>query len=180
MFRSLIIAVCLSHLAANGLAAESNYNLGVEAWREKQFSTARKHWEATLSEGGQDEAFNNLGYLLYHGEGGSADKVRAVALWRKGAALGVSEAQLYLANAYKEGGGVPMNLARSYAWYLCAIQTAIKNSKVEPVELKIQRSAENDAEKLALRLSSADIASGRKQAEELIVKYSTRLSKNEP
>jgi TPR repeat protein len=180
MPRSLSVLVLLGLFTIGCPAAESNYNLGVEAWRAKQFAIARAHWEATLSEGGSDEAFNNLGYLLYHGEGGNSDKSRAIALWRKGAALGVSEAQLHLANAYQEGGGVPKNLTRAYAWYLCSIQTATKHSKHEPVELKILGRAERDLSKLLPRLSAFERSSGKRQAEELIGKYSTRLSTNEP
>src|SRR5438309_9817807 len=82
----LLVAVVVASTAALG-AEESAYEKGVDAWRAKNFAEARRQWELSVAQGGPDEALNNLGFLLYHGQGGPADQPRAVALWRKGAAL---------------------------------------------------------------------------------------------
>ncbi|MBT9503751.1 MAG: sel1 repeat family protein [Burkholderiaceae bacterium] len=158
------------------LAEETPYNKGVAAWRAKNFAEARKQWEQSLAEGGPDEALNNLAFLLYNGLGGEARPAKAVELWRKGAALAVSEAQLHLGQAYEAGVGVDRNLATAYAWYRCAIATAAKLSKKEPTEAEIENDAIAALAKLSPRLSVLERNAGEKLATTWISRYANRLS----
>jgi len=51
---------------------ESEYNLGVESFRVKDYSNARVHWQAAATQNVR-AAHNNLGYLLYYGMGGTPE-----------------------------------------------------------------------------------------------------------
>ena len=164
-------------LSVSAFAAdESPYNKGVEAWRKQDYAEARVQWELSLAQGGPDEALNNLAFLLYHGLGGESNPDKAVELWRKGAALAVSEAQLHLGQAYASGKGVPRNLATAYAWYRCAIATAGKLSKDDKTEAEIEKDAVEMIEKLIPKLSESELKSGESQASILIAKYAERLT----
>lgn len=176
----LAVALILFSFGAGVLADESAYNKGVDAWRAKNFVEARKQWQRSLSEGGPDEAFNNLGYLLYYGHGGAADKPKAVELWRKGAVLAVSEAQVHLGRAYEDGAAVPRSLSRAYAWYKCAMATAGRVSKEDATERRIEIMAQEAIAKLSPRLSAVEQAEGEALAQDLVSKYSIRLRAGKP
>lgn len=167
-----MLLVCAMQAAT---AEESHYNKGVEAWRTKNFAEARRQWEQSLASGGPDEALNNLGFLLYNGLGGEPNHAKAVELWRKGAALSVSEAQLHLGHAYEDGKGVGRNLVSAYAWYRCAIATAEKLSKADKTEAEIGKNALTALRQLTSKLSAQQVADGDKQAAQLIAKYADRL-----
>lgn len=118
----MIFALVLSLASAAAPAASSTnaeYNLGVDAFRAKNYQAARQHW-TRAAEHPNGMTYNNLGYLLYYGLGGDKDRMRAVALWRDAAALGEREAQWHLATAYEEGQGTVENMTEAYAWYRCA------------------------------------------------------------
>ncbi|MCX7279807.1 MAG: hypothetical protein NTZ15_21250 [Burkholderiales bacterium] len=174
----ILLAITLATSVAS--AEESAYNQGVAAWRAKDYAEARKQWEQSLADGGPDEALNNLAFLLYAGLGGPAQPAKAVELWRKGAALAISEAQLHLGQAYEGGRGVAANAAQAYAWYQCAIATAARNSATDPVEDDILKDANKALAELAPRLSASDRSAGDAMAKELISKYATRLKVEQP
>lgn len=172
------IHILLALVLATSVAAaeESAYNRGVAAWRAKDYAEARKQWEQSLAEGGPDEALNNLAFLLYAGLGGPAEPAKAVELWRKGAALAVSEAQLHLGQAYEAGRGVTASATQAYAWYQCAIATAGQLSAEDAVEKDIQQDAAKALAQLTPRLSAAELSAGDALAKDLIAKYVARLS----
>ena len=114
---SLLLALSFNAAAASRDIKE--YNLGVDAYRAKNYTEARRHWNKAVDQGVRD-AYNNLGFLLYNGFGGDQDTVRAVALWRDAAMLGNAESQWHLASAYEEGKGTVRNQIEAYAWYECA------------------------------------------------------------
>jgi TPR repeat protein len=170
----LLLAATLS-ASIPAFAEESAYNLGVAAWRAKDYAEARKQWAQSLADGGPDEALNNLAFLLYAGLGGAAEPAKAVELWRKGAALAVSEAQLHLGQAYEAGRGVAPSATQAYAWYQCAMATAEQRSASEPIEKDIQHDASQALAQLAPTLSAAERSAGDALAKELIAKYVARL-----
>ena len=170
----LLLALTLSSSLA--VADESAYDQGVAAWRAKDYAEARKQWAQSLADGGPDEALNNLAFLLYAGLGGDAQPAKAVELWRKGAALAISEAQLHLGQAYEAGRGVTANAAQAYAWYQCAIATAARHSAAEPLEEDILKDANKAFAELGPKLSASERSAGDALAKELIAKYATRLS----
>lgn len=171
----LALAVCVVSFAASAVAEQSPYNKGVEAWRAKDYAEARRQWRISLSQGGPDEALNNLAYLLYHGLGGPQDRPRAVELWRKGAALAVSEAQFHLGNAYEQGAGVAKSLSQAYAWYKCSAATAGRLSRDDATEREIEAMANEAIAKLLPRLSPLDLAEGEARARDLVARYSVPL-----
>jgi TPR repeat protein len=180
MLRSALVAALLALLLTPlSQADESAYNKGVAAWRKQDYAEARKQWEASLAQGGPDEALNNLAYLLYFGLGGEAEPERAVELWRKGAALAVSEAQWHLGSAYESGLGLERNNALAYAWYRCAVVTAAALAPSDATEAVILRDAQQSLDKLRARLKPSEQAQGERMAAELIAKYSSRLSLQE-
>lgn len=117
---------------------ESEYNRGVESFRAKDYSNARTHWQAAATQNVR-AAYNNLGYLLYYGLGGTLEPERAVSLWTIAAKNGDREAQWHLALAFEEGKGVTRDLVSAYAWYRCAdvnfaVAPLIDNADVETVK----------------------------------------------
>ena len=50
------------------IGTESDYNLGVQAYRTRNYPEAAAQWKKTVARGNVD-AMNNLGYLLYYGYG---------------------------------------------------------------------------------------------------------------
>lgn len=162
--------------AANVASAESAYNKGVAAWGANDFAQARAHWKQSLSEGGPDSAYNNLGFLFYHGLGGNQDRALAVTLWLKGAALSVSEAQFHLGEAYAQGhGGLRRSRVQAFAWLECARVTASRLSASDSTEGKIEKSAVEALAKLAPALSAKDRAAADVLAQEFIGKYASAL-----
>jgi tetratricopeptide (TPR) repeat protein len=180
--RLMLVSVLLAIFASAAVAgsAESPYNAGVEAWKVKNFAEARRLWARSLAEGGPDEALNNLGYLYYYGLGGETRHDKALELWRKGAALGVSESQFHLGNAYEKGGGVMVSLVQAYAWYRCAIVASARRSATDAVEHEIKALAEESFAKLTPKLSGKELADGERLATQYISKYATRLSIAKP
>jgi len=113
---AMLLAVSFGAFAQSDDVAE--YNRGVEAFRAKDYATARLHWGKLATKSNAD-ASNNLGFLLYYGMGGEADPVRAAALWRAAAEMKHRESQWHLGVAYDEGKGVAANDVEAYAWYRC-------------------------------------------------------------
>ena len=181
MLKSALPAVLAFALFATAVHAdETPYNKGTAAWRAKDYAEARKQWEISIAQGGPDEAFNNLGYLRYYGLDGKADPEVAVELWRKGAVLAVSEAQLHLGEAYKKGRGVARSLALAYAWHLCAIATADRLAASDETESAILKSATQSLNKLRPELTPAEQAQGERLGKDLISRYGSRLSLASP
>lgn len=151
--------------------AESAYNKGVDAFRVKDFSTARQHWEVAI-QSNDPNAQNNLGYLLYYGMGGAADPERAVELWRKAAFAAHSEAQWHLGQAYEDGTALSQNYSEAYSWYRCAAASA-KATAGDDKELEqaIANDAHQSLEKLLSKLTKEDFANGEIFAKQCIAKY---------
>ncbi|MDT9002289.1 hypothetical protein RQP53_23615 [Paucibacter sp. APW11] len=168
--------IATSVLSGSAWASDrSPYNKGVDAWRAKDYAEARKQWQQSLAEGGPDEALNNLAFLLYQGLGGPAEPARAVELWRKGAMLAVSEAQLHLGQAYEAGKGVSRQPLTAYAWYRCAVATASLLSKSDDTEASIEKDARGALAALSPSMSSAERQEAETLAHTLITRFSRRL-----
>jgi len=140
----LVLVLATGHAAAsNG----SEYNLGVESFRAKDYSTARVHWQIAVTQNVR-AAHNNLGYLLYHGLGGTPEPERAVSLWTVAAKNGDREAQWHLALAFEEGKGVSRDLVSAYAWYRCAGA----NFAAAPLIDQADEESANDVKNAIIRL----------------------------
>lgn len=155
--------------------SESAYDLGVEAYKRKDYPAAVRQWRQAVAQGNRF-AFNNLGYLAYHGLGMQAAPSLAVDLWRKGATLGVSEAQWHLGLAYQEGKGVAPDLVESYSWVRCAIDTATRNAAHahEETELMIASDARESLVEIVDKIPPEKLADARQSALACIRAYKTR------
>ncbi|GAB4060885.1 tetratricopeptide repeat protein [Uliginosibacterium sediminicola] len=174
----LLVSALIGCATSNEVSTpeKSAYNRAVEAWRSKNYVLARQLWSAAIVEGANDEAYNNLGHLLYYGLGGAEDAKQAVNLFRKGAALGVSEAQRHLGVAFEEGRGVKINYAQAYAWYKCAVATAGANKANEPIEETIEKDSKAAMEAISLKMTITDRVEGDRLANIYISKYASRLA----
>lgn len=165
---SLLLLVALVGCAA--LPPEDGaYNKGVEAYRAKNYAEARAQWARSI-ERGELSALNNLGYLMYYGLGGSAEPERAVALWKRGAAAGHSEAQWHLGTAFEEGIGTEQSAAQAYAWYRCAVASAegTKDAAFREAEEQIAADARKSLSKLIGKLTKDQFERGNQLAAECL------------
>lgn len=171
---AIVILCSLVVLSCASVPAETPYNLGVAAYKKRNYSQAAAEWTKSVASG-NTEAMNNLGYLLYNGYGVGKDVDRAVKLWRVASEAGESESQLHLGRAYETGMGVERSLPKAYAWYLCAIQSASNNStaanKDHNTEVEILEDAKGSFDKMKGGLSPADLEMGRNLAAEYIARY---------
>jgi TPR repeat protein len=115
-----IFALLLFACGLSGLTqitqAQSSYELGDQAYRNKQFKEAREYWEDSASEGNLSATFN-LGLLLYKGIGGPGDAQRAVTLFRRVADAGLAVGQNTLASAYYSGNGIAKDNEQARIWW---------------------------------------------------------------
>lgn len=167
----VMIAVATLQACVASANAESAYNKGVDAFRIKDFPTARQHWEVAIK---SDDplAQNNLGYLLYYGMGGAADQERAVALWRKAAFAGHAEAQWHLGQAHEDGTALPQNNSEAYSWYRCAAASAKATAgNDKEYEQELTNDARESLEKLLSKLTKEDFTKGEILAKQCVTKY---------
>jgi tetratricopeptide (TPR) repeat protein len=177
MRKTLSILIMSLFVALDATAQSQDfkeYNLGVDAFRAKNYESARQHWTLALAQDNSN-AYNNLGFLLFNGLGGSADPVRAVALWRNAAMMGNAESQWHLGYAYEAGQGSLRNAVEAYAWYRCA-----ENSyRLTPVPDKEASEATQDASQSVTRVRAKLPEDQRKVAEELARIYIALYSRAE-
>lgn len=158
-------------------ANRSAYNLGVDAFRARDFASARVHWAKSVEEG-DSSAENNLGYLLFHALGGPPEAARAVTLWRKAALTGHPESQLHLGSAYEGGKGIAQSSVEAYAWYRCSIAGAeAAEGRGMEVGKEIAVDARKSLAKLLPSLSKEDFEAGEQLAKRYIEKHAARPSK---
>lgn len=173
---TLALALGAAHAdsAASAPRAQSEYNLGVEAFRAKDYVEARRHWQScALEADAPPEVFNNLGYLLHRGLGGEADPEGGVALWRKAAELGVSESQMHLGTAYEYGEGVAQDVVEAYAWTRLAMATS-KAAADSALELVIRKDIQRHLDHLAKAMTPEQLAEGDARAERSIARHAAR------
>jgi TPR repeat protein len=171
-FRSGIAVVILSICVACAAAApmpDTAYNRGVDAYRLKDYASARQHWAKAVEEG-ETSAFNNLGFLLYNGLGGEPDPARAVMLWKRAGELGHSEAQWHLAQALEVGKGTAASLIEAYAWYRCAIEDYLAAPQ-DDAESEIAQDARKSLIRILARLSIEQLSASEQLAREYVAKY---------
>ncbi|AEF22749.1 tetratricopeptide repeat protein [Pseudomonas fulva] len=134
----------------------SIYNLGVEAYKRKDYAAAAAHWREAITQG-HNAALNNLGYLTYYGLGMPASPADGVELWRKGAELGVSEAQWHLGIAYQDGKGVTQDLLQAYGWVRCSIDSATRSAAEtnDSSRVETEQTIANNARETLLEITDA-------------------------
>lgn len=150
--RLFFILLFAASVQAQGFekAPDTPYNRGVDAFRNKDFAKARIQWGKAISEG-EENAFNNLGFLLFNGLGGPTDRERGVQLWLQAAQMGQAESQWHLAHAYSKGLGIRDNDVEAYAWFTCAVATYDKEA-IKDGDSEARSDAKKSAEKVFARL----------------------------
>jgi TPR repeat protein len=153
---------------------ETPFNLGVAAYKKRNYSEAAAQWTKEVARG-NTRAMNNLGYLLYNGYGVDKDTDRAIKLWRVASEAGESESQWHLGRAYETGVGAERSLSKAYAWYQCAIETASNKStaanKDHDTEAAILKDSKGALDKIMDGLSAEDLQNGKALAAEYIARY---------
>ena len=171
----IVVALAVAMLSSCAAPAvrESEYNLGVDAYKAKDYAAARLHWSHAI-DAGELSAFNNLGYLLYQGLGGPMDRVKGVSLWQEAAFRGHSEAQWHLGQAHEGGNGVPKSVVEAYAWYRCAVASAEATSETNDVEAQILVDARKSLTGLLEHLPVDQFAAAEGLAKHYIERYARR------
>lgn len=111
----------------------------------------------TQANQGVPDAQVNLGVLYIGGKGVPRDYKKAAQWFEKAAVQGNAEAQLFLGVLYHNGQGMPQNDAQAYMWY----SHAANNSTGD-----LQKSAEDNRDEVARRMTPAQIAEAQKLARE--------------
>jgi TPR repeat protein len=175
IYRRLAVFVVLALLV--GCVAspmrEAEYDLGVDAYRVKDYTAARQHWLKSVEEH-ETSALNNLGYLFYYGLGGEADQVRAVSLWMNAASMGHSEAQWHLGRAFEDGSGVTQSLVEAYAWYRCAAANSQGAPMDDDSEAQIFQDASKSLTQLLAKLPADQLEVSENLAKQYIAKYAPK------
>ena len=174
MFKKWTLCLLLGMLCLGASAADtetpSDYNRGVDAFRNQDYALARDYW-AKAAQAHDSSALNNLGYLLFYGLGGSADTVHAVQLWQEAAVAGHSEAQWHLGHALERGQGVALDKLTAYAWYRCAVVNAQSADAGHGSEAEIAKDARTSLAKLLDTLPIDQLAAAEQQARQYIALY---------
>lgn len=169
LFVSLVFL--LAGCGAPAQLAQGPYNRGVDAYRAKDYESARALWTPEAAKG-NPSAENNLGYLLYYGLGGPRDKARAVSLWRTSALAGHPEAQWHLGVAFADGEALARSAVEAYAWYQCAIANGDGVEGREREDGKeIAGLARKSLNKLLVGMSKAELEQGSALAKQYIQQY---------
>lgn len=165
------LALALAGCAAPAQLADGPYNRGVDAYRAKDYESARALWTLEVAKG-NPSAENNLGYLLYYGLGGPPDKARAVSLWRRSALAGQPEAQWHLGVAYADGEALGRSAVEAYAWYRCAIANGDGVDGLEREDGKVIAGlSRKSLNTLMVSMSKVELEQGGALAEQYIRQY---------
>ena len=118
----LLAAALFMILLATPQAQAGPFEDGMEAYRNKDYASARIHW-LPLAEGGHTQAMNNVGLMYKNGIGVHKDQKKAYKLFKQSAEQGFSLAQYNLAGMYQKGTGVKKNRKEAVRWMRIAANT---------------------------------------------------------
>ena len=104
--------------------AAQNFNKGVAAYLDGDFTTALQEW-MPLAEQGSAKAQNWLGIVYRYGSGVPQNYTEAVKWYRLAAEQGDARAQANLGAQYTNGRGVPKNYAEAVKWYRLAAEQGL-------------------------------------------------------
>jgi TPR repeat protein len=97
------------------------FDIGFEAFRKKEYDTARIYFEKSAALNYPDALFM-LGHMYNLCKGVGQDQAKAAGYYLKAAELGSSIAQANIAAMYKSGEGVKQDLNEAVRWYNKAIE----------------------------------------------------------
>ena len=115
----LILALAITQ-PVEAQSFKPDYSAGYYAHNEKDYATARKHYEP-LAKQGHANAQLMLGILYYYGKGVLKDYKQSAKWFRLSAEQNHRGAQSWLSQAYHHGQGVLQDLVMAYVWQNVAI-----------------------------------------------------------
>jgi TPR repeat protein len=119
-------------------------------------------WWSKAAEQGKDSAQFNLGNCYNNGIGVPKDPAKAIFWWRKAAEQGNPKAQYNLGVRYLNGEVVAKDVVEGYAYWAIAVTT--------------DEDVREELASLEKELTPAQIAAGRKRANELKVEIEVKMS----
>lgn len=156
---------------------ETEYNLGVYAYRAKDYANARQHWHKAVVEG-EVSAMNNLGFLLFNALGGPREETRAVSLWTTAAKKGHTESQWHLGDALEQGKGTGRDIVEAYAWYRCAV-AGMQSEAQDEDDRAMMTHARNDMVRVLSRLPEDKVAEAEMRARDYVRRYTLQVDASE-
>ncbi|MSO21522.1 MAG: sel1 repeat family protein [Acidobacteria bacterium] len=109
--------------------AQTEFQVGLEAFQKRDYATALKEWRPLAEAGDADSQFR-LGSLYGGGLGVPQDTAEAVKWYRMAAEQGVVEAANILGVTYQMGGrGFPADFAEALKWHRVAAEIGSANSQ---------------------------------------------------
>jgi TPR repeat protein len=132
----------------------------------KRSYTRAAAWYRVAAKAGRDaEAQFLLGLMHFRGRGVEHNYQESLNLFRKSANRGHAGAQYFLGAMYQDGWGVSINHVTAYAYYSLAAE-----AKAVPRGSELKIEPEKNLEKLAVKMTKAQIDEGKKLAKKLAKK----------
>ena len=169
----LSLAALLLPLAASGASPSAAYSRGVDAYQARDYARARIAFSAAVKQN-ETAAFNDLGFLMFYGMGGKKDTKGAVALWRKAASRGHTEAQRQLGSAYEAGEGTSRSLVQAYVWLTCSMRNGDAATEDREYQERLADAARKALAPVKAALSEEQIASADTFVRGCLVKKAVR------
>lgn len=172
--KTILFLIGFLMLQGAAWSSEPDYNLGVYAYRAKDYASARQHWQKAVVQG-ETSAMNNLGFLLFNALGGPRDEPRAVELWTAAAKAGHPESQWHLADAFERGKGIGSDLVEAYAWYRCAVAGMPAEARDE-ADSQMMADAKSSLIGLLNRLPEDKVAAAESRARDYIKNFTAKAN----
>ena len=121
-------------------------------------------WLRKAAEQGYVPAQHGLGFLYAKGRGVPRDDAEAVVWYREAAEQGYVVSQFRLGAMYAKGGGVPQDYVQAHNWYNLAASQG-------------DATARNNRDRLAEKMTPADISKAQRMAREWLEAFEKRKRK---
>jgi TPR repeat protein len=141
------------------LGARADFNEGVFAYANGDYEKALQTFLPMAQASNDPLAQYWLGMMHLRGQGVSQDDTEAAKFFTDSAKQGLPNAQMRLAELYTEGRGVAQDYQAAYAWY--AVADRIGHKKAAAALATVGE-----------KLTSAELASAQRLAEQFIKDYS--------
>ncbi len=129
----------------------------------RDFSQAAAWWRLA-AEQGHGDAQASLATLYSYGRGVPLDQVEAVRWYTKAAGQGMPCEQLQLGEMYRDAQGVPKDYVQAYLWLSLAAVDELRSVWGREGELYCVPAASRERDKLAIAMSSSEIAEAQRRA----------------
>ncbi|MEW7987502.1 MAG: SEL1-like repeat protein [Candidatus Thiodiazotropha sp.] len=121
--------ICVA-LSADTFASKADYDLGVEAFNNEDYSAAFELFSQS-AEKGTVEAQTYLGLMYLNGSGVRQDDAEALKWFRAAAEQGYAGAQYNLGTMYAHGKGIPQDDWETVRWYRKAAEQGLGFAQVK-------------------------------------------------